>query len=89
MLVEPEERDDARAPDETTEREDVSVGEVDQLKDAVDERVAKRDERVDRPLGQPDQEDVEEIGLLVEVEEVLDQPDPEQDEEEDAENRVG
>jgi hypothetical protein len=44
------------------------VGEVDQLEDPVDERVAERDQRVDGPGGQPDQEDVAEVRRrLVEV----------------------
>ena len=33
-----------RARDEPGQREDVAVGEVDQLEDAVDERVAERDD---------------------------------------------
>jgi hypothetical protein len=36
------------------------VREIDQLEDAVDERVAERDEGVQRPLRDPDQEDSEE-----------------------------
>jgi hypothetical protein len=36
------------------------VREVDQLEDAVDERVAERDEGVERAVRQPDQEDPEE-----------------------------
>jgi hypothetical protein len=44
------------------------VGEVDQLQDPVDERVAERDQGVDRAGRQPDQEDVEEVGRrLVEI----------------------
>ena len=46
--VEAEDADDHRARDEAGEREDVAVREVDQLQDAVDERVAERDETVDR-----------------------------------------
>jgi hypothetical protein len=37
------------------------VREVDQLEDAVDERVAERDEGVERAVRQPDQEDPEEL----------------------------
>jgi len=48
------------------------VGEVDQLEDPVDERVAERDERVDRPGRQADQEDVEEVRRL--LDQVDDQP---------------
>jgi hypothetical protein len=57
------------------------VGEVDELEDPVDERVAERDERVDRPVREADQEDVGEFGR------VLDQvdPDPNRDEEDEAE----
>ena len=36
-----------RARHEPREREEVAVGEVDELEDAVDERVAERDDRVD------------------------------------------
>jgi hypothetical protein len=64
------------------------VGEVDQLQDSVDERVAERDERIDRARRQADQEDVEEVVgpvVLVEDEEVLDQPEGDQDQEPDPE----
>ena len=37
--------------DERPDHEHVAVGEVDQLDDAVDERVADRDERPDRSVG--------------------------------------
>jgi hypothetical protein len=37
------------------------VGEVDQLEDAVDERVAERDEGIERAVREPDQEDAEEL----------------------------
>jgi len=48
------------------------VGEVDQLEDAVDKRVAERDEGVERAVRQSDQEDPEEeIPVLDEVD---DQP---------------
>jgi hypothetical protein len=44
------------------------VGKIDQLQDPVDERVAERDQRVDRAGRQPDQEDVAEVRRrLVEV----------------------
>ena len=47
------------------EHEHVAVREVDQLEDAVDERVAERDERVDRTRREPDQEDLDEVaGVL-------------------------
>ena len=36
------------------------MGEVDQLEDAVDERVAERDEGVERAVRQSDEEDAEE-----------------------------
>jgi hypothetical protein len=52
------------------------VGEVDQLEDPVDERVAERDQRVDRALGQADQEDVEEVGRV--VDQVVREPGEEQ-----------
>jgi hypothetical protein len=63
------------------------VGEVDELENPVDERVAERDQRVNRPVRETDQEDVDEFGW------VLDQVDPEpncdesdEDEAEDREN---
>ncbi|MEP6910323.1 MAG: hypothetical protein ABI896_07835 [Actinomycetota bacterium] len=44
------------------------MGEIDQLQDSVDERVAERDQRVDRAGREADQEDVAEVGgLFVEV----------------------
>jgi hypothetical protein len=44
------------------------VREIDQLEDAVDERVAERDEGVQRPLRDPDQEDSEEgVRVLREI----------------------
>jgi hypothetical protein len=67
---------DQAAREEARQREDVAVGEVDQLQDPVDERVAERDEGVDRPLRQADQEDVEEVGRP--VDEVVREPDQEQ-----------
>ena len=48
LAVEAEHREDHRARDEPREREHVAVGEVDQLQDPVDERVAERDDAVDR-----------------------------------------
>jgi hypothetical protein len=52
------------------------VREVDQLQDPVDERVADRDEPVDGPIRQPDQEDLDEVARA--LEEVDDEPDPDQ-----------
>ena len=43
-LVEAEDAHDHGAGDEARQREDVAVREVDQLQNAVDERVAERDE---------------------------------------------
>ena len=63
--AEPEPADDHAARDEPAEREHVAVREVDQLEDAVDERVAERHERVDRPVRQADERDVEELGRVV------------------------
>jgi hypothetical protein len=55
------------------------VGEVDQLEDAVDDRVAEGDEAVDGAVRQPDEEDVEEVARV--LDEVPDQPeDDERDE---------
>ena len=44
---------DQAAREEPRQREHVAVGEVDQLQDPVDERVAERDQRVDRALRSP------------------------------------
>jgi hypothetical protein len=60
------------------------VGEVDQLEDAVDERVAERDEREDGALRQPDDEDVEEIRRV--LGEVDQQPDCDESNEREPEN---
>ena len=48
------------ADEQPAEREDVAVGEVDQLQDPVDERVAERDEPVHGAVRQADDGDVEE-----------------------------
>jgi hypothetical protein len=61
------------------------VGEVDQLQDPVDERVAERDERVDEPRRQADQEDVEERRRV--FDEVDDQPGDQQRDEPEADDR--
>ncbi len=59
---------------ERPEHEVVAVGEVDQLDDPVDERVAERDERVDHPVREADQRDLDEaLGL---VDRLADQPVP-------------
>jgi hypothetical protein len=55
------------------------VREVDQLQDSVDERVAERDQRVDRALRQADQEDIEEVGRI--VDQVVGEPGDEQPDE--------
>ncbi len=41
--------------------EDFGVGEVDQLQDAVDHRVAEGDERVDRAVGETGDGELEEV----------------------------
>src|SRR5262249_32586904 len=46
---------------ERTDHEDVAVGEIDHPDDAVDHRVADRDQAVDRPEGQPVDELLEKI----------------------------
>ena len=46
---------------EGADHEDLAVGEVDQLDDAVDHRVADRDQRVQRPEGQPVDQLLEEL----------------------------
>ena len=50
---------------EGADHEDVAVREVDQLDDAVDERVADRDQRPDRAVGQPLGEVEAELGQVV------------------------
>jgi hypothetical protein len=67
------------------------VREVDELEDPVDERVAERDEGVDRSLRQPDQDDVEEVGrpvFLVQNAQVLEEPEEDQAEEGEADEGV-
>ena len=61
IVVEPEHAQDQGARDEPREREDVAVGEVDQLQDAVDERVAERHDAEDHPVREADQSDVDEL----------------------------
>jgi hypothetical protein len=61
------------------------MGEVDQLQDAVDERVAERDQGVDRPRRDADQEDGEEVARR--ADEVDDEPRGQQRNEEQAEQR--
>jgi hypothetical protein len=48
--ADPEQREEGQG-DEAAQGEDVAVGEVDQLDDAVDHRVAEGDQGVDRPVG--------------------------------------
>jgi hypothetical protein len=55
--------------------------EVDQLQDAVDERVAQRDERVDTAVRQPDEADVEELARIIDQV----RPEPEDDQPDEAE----
>jgi hypothetical protein len=55
------------------------VREVDQLEDPVHERVAEGDERVDRPVRQPDEHHVEELARV--VDEVDPEPEHDQDDE--------
>ena len=66
-------RDEHRGGDHPAEHEDVAVREVDQLEDAVDERVAERDERVERALGEPDEGDGGEV-VSVRLDDVHDEP---------------
>jgi hypothetical protein len=61
------------------------VGEVDQLEDAVDQRVAERDQRVDAADRDAEQEQVEE--LLRRPRRVLDQPEDDKRDEEEADER--
>jgi hypothetical protein len=61
------------------------VGEVDQLQDPVDERVAERDQRVDSTGREADQRDVEEI--LRRLDEVDPEPDTDQRSEDEPEDR--
>ena len=83
----PNRSDRQRHRDHPAEHEDVAVGEVDQLEDAVDERVAERDQRVDRAARDPDQKCLEEVRRrLLEVDR---QPDDEQRDEREAEDGTG
>ncbi len=50
---------------EGADHEVVAVGEVDELDDAVDQRVAEGDERDDRPVGDPDQELRDELARVL------------------------
>jgi hypothetical protein len=61
------------------------VREVDELEDPVDERVAERDERVDRSRRKTDPEDAEEVVRI--LGEVDGQPDAQQDNEDDPDDR--
>ena len=61
------------------EREDVAVREVDQLQDAVDERVAQGDDAIDRAVREPDQADVDELGRR--LDEVDDEPEDDEPDE--------
>jgi len=63
------------------------VREVDQLQDAVDEGVAERDEAVDGPVGQPDEEDLDEVARR--LDEVDDEPEDDQPDECQAEQGRG
>jgi len=57
------------------------VGEVDQLQDPVDERVAERDEGVERAVRQPDEEDPEEqVPVLRQVDAQPEDDEPDEDE---------
>ena len=49
---------DDRGREERAHHEDLAVGEVDQLDDAVDERVAERDQRDQRAVGEPDDQEL-------------------------------
>ena len=62
--VRPNDRHERR-DEHRPEHEDVAVGEVDELEDPVDERVAERDEAVDRAVRQADQEEAVELGRVV------------------------
>ncbi len=61
-LVQAEEARREGDREHAAEHEDVAVGEVDQLEDAVDERVPEGDEGVDAAGRDADQEDLEEVG---------------------------
>jgi hypothetical protein len=62
------------------------VGEVDERQDSVDERVSERDERVDGTRRQADEEDVEELGRV--VDEVTDEDCDENADEGESDDRV-
>src|SRR5262249_30261904 len=73
--LDPERRRE-RARDHAAEHEDVAVCEVDQLEDAVDERVAEGDEGVDAPRREADEEDLDEVARR--LDEVDDEPEDEE-----------
>ena len=73
------------AGDHPAEHEHVAVREVDQLEDAVDERVAERDERVDGAVREPDERDREEVRRA--LDEVHAEPEDEQPDEERRDER--
>src|ERR1700682_4953520 len=53
---------DQRRNDVSGQREHVAMSEVDELDDAVDHRVAERDQGVDRAIGQAEDQDLRELG---------------------------
>jgi hypothetical protein len=55
------------------------VGEIDQLQDAVDERVPEGDDAVDRAVREPDQADIDELGRR--LDEVDDEPEDDEPDE--------
>jgi hypothetical protein len=61
------------------------VREVDQQQDAVDQRVAERDERVDGAVGQPDKEDLGEQGRR--LDQVDDEPEDDEPDEREPDQR--
>jgi hypothetical protein len=69
----PEDREEHRAGDEPREREHIAVGEVDQLEDPVDQRIAQGDDAVDGAAREAVEGDVDE--LLRPLDEVHDEPD--------------
>ncbi len=61
VRVKVEDREEHRRGEQPAEHEHVAVREVDQLEDPVDERVAERDERVERAVREADEPDRDEV----------------------------
>ncbi len=84
-LVQPEEVGGVGDREHAAEHEHVAMGEVDQLEDAVDERVAQRDERVDAAVRHADRRHLGEVAGR--LDQVHDQPEDDRRDEQEREDR--